>query len=282
MKDIYIESEEDDGIDVETDDLLFRYIVAFANLYGIFPLHRALEIIRQQNPDIELTDDAFYDYAGSVALPFCIVAGAEEIHKGIEPVKPGDREIIAEYLYFLDDFEDYDELKEILDPDLDYYVPEKDDLLRYYDQEHTERTDARKKLIRFIQDRMGILKAEEVADGLARSAQMCIDETPDLVSDLVDIELDHRFAGFTSRDEYGDFCKLYEDMFNRVRLHKYKGHTPLELGKTISGLELLPVPPSIFQHLPIRKGRKIGRNEPCPCGSGKKFKKCCIDKGIYD
>ncbi|MDE3161441.1 MAG: SEC-C domain-containing protein [Acidobacteriota bacterium] len=20
---------------------------------------------------------------------------------------------------------------------------------------------------------------------------------------------------------------------------------------------------------------KIGRNEPCPCGSGKKFKKCC-------
>jgi len=25
---------------------------------------------------------------------------------------------------------------------------------------------------------------------------------------------------------------------------------------------------------------KIGRNAPCPCGSGKKFKKCCIDKEI--
>lgn len=25
----------------------------------------------------------------------------------------------------------------------------------------------------------------------------------------------------------------------------------------------------------IVKGRKIGRNEPCPCGSGKKYKKCC-------
>ena len=25
---------------------------------------------------------------------------------------------------------------------------------------------------------------------------------------------------------------------------------------------------------------KIGRNEPCPCGSGKKFKKCCIEN--YD
>jgi uncharacterized protein YecA (UPF0149 family) len=26
---------------------------------------------------------------------------------------------------------------------------------------------------------------------------------------------------------------------------------------------------------PIRKAPKVGRNEPCPCGSGKKFKKCC-------
>lgn len=25
----------------------------------------------------------------------------------------------------------------------------------------------------------------------------------------------------------------------------------------------------------IRKEKKIGRNEPCPCGSGKKYKMCC-------
>jgi len=24
-----------------------------------------------------------------------------------------------------------------------------------------------------------------------------------------------------------------------------------------------------------RVGDKIGRNDPCPCGSGKKYKKCC-------
>ncbi len=23
---------------------------------------------------------------------------------------------------------------------------------------------------------------------------------------------------------------------------------------------------------------KVGRNDPCPCGSGKKFKKCCLKK----
>lgn len=27
---------------------------------------------------------------------------------------------------------------------------------------------------------------------------------------------------------------------------------------------------------PIRKEKKIGRNDPCPCGSGKKYKKCCL------
>lgn len=25
----------------------------------------------------------------------------------------------------------------------------------------------------------------------------------------------------------------------------------------------------------VVKGKKIGRNDPCPCGSGKKYKKCC-------
>lgn len=25
----------------------------------------------------------------------------------------------------------------------------------------------------------------------------------------------------------------------------------------------------------VREGPKVGRNDPCPCGSGKKFKKCC-------
>ena len=25
----------------------------------------------------------------------------------------------------------------------------------------------------------------------------------------------------------------------------------------------------------VKKGAKVGRNDPCPCGSGKKYKKCC-------
>jgi len=29
---------------------------------------------------------------------------------------------------------------------------------------------------------------------------------------------------------------------------------------------------------PIVNHEKTGRNDPCPCGSGKKYKKCCLNK----
>ncbi|AUS10159.1 preprotein translocase subunit SecA [Laceyella sacchari] len=30
---------------------------------------------------------------------------------------------------------------------------------------------------------------------------------------------------------------------------------------------------------PIRRADKVGRNDPCPCGSGKKYKNCCLKNG---
>ena len=33
------------------------------------------------------------------------------------------------------------------------------------------------------------------------------------------------------------------------------------------------------KHEPVRNvGKKVGRNDPCPCGSGRKFKSCCMRK----
>jgi len=40
----------------------------------------------------------------------------------------------------------------------------------------------------------------------------------------------------------------------------------------ISDVERILAPP-----VPALAGPKVGRNDPCPCGSGKKFKKCCAD-----
>jgi uncharacterized protein len=38
--------------------------------------------------------------------------------------------------------------------------------------------------------------------------------------------------------------------------------------------ENMPMPPSAT----VRRPPKVGRNEPCPCGSGRKYKKCCALK----
>ena len=37
------------------------------------------------------------------------------------------------------------------------------------------------------------------------------------------------------------------------------------------------VPPHVRfgREEPTAFGRKVGRNEPCPCGSGRKYKRCC-------
>ena len=36
-----------------------------------------------------------------------------------------------------------------------------------------------------------------------------------------------------------------------------------------------PRPPGGADQQVVRGGDKVGRNDPCPCGSGKKYKKCC-------
>jgi len=50
-----------------------------------------------------------------------------------------------------------------------------------------------------------------------------------------------------------------------------------------------PIIPKGSENAPIIKAveftkkqstKKIGRNDPCPCGSGKKYKKCCLNNDI--
>jgi hypothetical protein len=44
----------------------------------------------------------------------------------------------------------------------------------------------------------------------------------------------------------------------------------------MEAIETPRLPANRFQErTPYRRGAKVGRNEPCPCGSGKKYKKCC-------
>jgi hypothetical protein len=71
----------------------------------------------------------------------------------------------------------------------------------------------------------------------------------------------------------GDLASFIEEggeeareMFDMIKLEKLFG----------SGNERLGSPDSFYNKTePIRVEKNVGRNDPCPCGSGKKYKKCC-------
>ena len=63
-------------------------------------------------------------------------------------------------------------------------------------------------------------------------------------------------------------AKYVAETCDRHGWHYIIGFEP-DKPEDISDLEKLLNPPQIV------KSEKIGRNDPCPCGSGKKYKKCC-------
>ena len=41
------------------------------------------------------------------------------------------------------------------------------------------------------------------------------------------------------------------------------------------GAQVIPAGYAVSEAGALQRTDKVGRNDPCPCGSGKKFKKCC-------
>ena len=54
---------------------------------------------------------------------------------------------------------------------------------------------------------------------------------------------------------------LDQNLFNMLSEKEKRNFIPMKIAPT--PIQIRRVPP------------KVGRNEPCPCGSGKKFKNCC-------
>ncbi|MEO9117335.1 MAG: SEC-C metal-binding domain-containing protein [Gemmatimonadaceae bacterium] len=50
-----------------------------------------------------------------------------------------------------------------------------------------------------------------------------------------------------------------------------------EMDAATAGMQRPMRPAGLMRETDGRRRGKVGRNAPCPCGSGKKFKKCCID-----
>lgn len=76
---------------------------------------------------------------------------------------------------------------------------------------------------------------------------------------------------FKDIDEAKEYLRLVMNLHNNIPHYSLYGYSPNEL------LEMQLENSSVNEE---RKKSKIGRNDPCPCGSGKKYKNCCLNKVI--
>lgn len=297
---------QDAGLPEETEKLLRAYIAAFANFYGILPLYRALRIIRTQNPELDLTEEDFLALTEKIRQEehYYIIVGEEEIYCDVEePTPPLKREIITEHLYAVDDFESYEELKAQQDGK-PYYIPEKEELLKYENDCYIEDTKESIAFCAFMRDKLKIKRADDILSDLKGEARIGYSRPKDVMETIVRLTGNYSIGTF---EETKKFYKHHSDMCNNMRLPSNRGFTPnelhermggspqsIEFGPNISralqtgemdivslrqgiaGADIpLPLKASLLNDLKRVDQKKPGRNDPCPCGSGKKYKRCC-------
>lgn len=88
-------------------------------------------------------------------------------------------------------------------------------------------------------------------------------------------------GGFSAIQKDGAIVQLgpdYSDVFDDIYRHRYHGGPPVQITRKKPVLTDLKRSLALGQPVfvdSIENLIKVGRNERCPCGSGKKYKKCC-------
>ena len=71
---------------------------------------------------------------------------------------------------------------------------------------------------------------------------------------------------------------IREETVRRIFLMQLKPTQEIKREKVAKETTATGTPEAVVKKQPVRKEKKAGPNDPCPCGSGKKYKKCCMQK----
>lgn len=225
---------------------LDAYALAAVNLYGAVRLEDLVTIFNGQN---EAQTDPGELYV--LLLPLVLKKGHYAFYKDhlVHPV-------------FFDDFESADYL--IRDQaGKPLYIPDQEELLDYrdiylFDNIHW------KEVLLFLLDTYGDTVEVLIAFIEIRDYLMFDDGFDELGSIM------EKHGLLFERGQMEHFFDLLMQAINNTRIWENKGYTPAEMHA------LMESGPDKAADLPrFQKAVKIGRNSPCPCGSGKKYKHCC-------
>ena len=243
---------------------LTLYIIALSNLYGMVHKDKVLEIYNSQNEDqINQTNvgKILSNPPGELEDNFIL------IHKDYFVM-----EAIIENVEF--------DMMLRKKADKPYYVPEKDELLKYVDDTYFEKSKQYNVLMTYLQKNFfkpGDEKAEWLAEDIQGMCQFGVD--PQAIFD----SFNNMKISFKDMNQTNEVLQLIMDLSNNTRIWENNGNTPNEIYEMFEKPNMRPFPDKPFEFggsnvIDMKSRQKIGRNDPCPCGSGKKFKKCCLGK----
>ena len=162
------------------------------------------------------------------------------------------------------------------------------DLLEYADEDYYQETEQTEAMVRFLEERLplqdpdGELTREEfytlsmtlVMRGLNHLMRDPIIVPAKAIAKAIELTKDLEFE--IPEAELNDFVQLYTALSNHTRLPANCGRTPDEMFYARADrprAESIGAEEKIVPF--VREGSKVGPNDPCPCGSGKKYKRCC-------
>ena len=140
------------------------------------------------------------------------------------------------------------------------------------EEDYIEATNEYKGLAQFFMAayKMDVLRAAEVV-GQITSLLQNGGEMKDILAYI------EKLGEPENEKDMGALSPLLIGFHQSLRMWKLKGHTPTEI---VTG-KLDPEGGEIISfEAARRKKAKVGRNDPCPCGSGKKYKNCCMRKDM--
>ncbi len=73
---------------------------------------------------------------------------------------------------------------------------------------------------------------------------------------------------------------IREETIRRMFLVQLRPTQEVKRQKVAKETSASGTPDQTVKKQPVRVAKKVGPNDPCPCGSGKKYKKCCMHKDI--
>lgn len=285
------------GLKDNTFRTLRKYFSAMANLYGIIPLEEAYDIIHEQSPRLVTKEEflAFADVARHECENYYVLRPEElEGAKTAGAAASGDdlgAEIIVRDVADAD-LAIYEELKKD-QAGKPWYVPKRADLLAYGDANYYEETPASDALIQFLLQGLALSLAD--AQKVFHEILLHV-RSGDVNQQALLQRLSRLGLRFAKRGDMMQFMELCAAFHNNSRMQANRGYTPFEMAEKMADHESSGVTADQMRKdvlnvgFPARRDtgipmpapeaaahgkHKVGRNDPCPCGSGKKYKKCC-------